>query len=1101
MEAPLARYLSLAVRLAGLFHDLGKGTYGFSEKLSDAVAGTFGPDVRVKDPLRHELVSALLIDVDAPDDALYQLQTPGGVVAFFEVRRQTLASQETRQHVEAMLARCITLAEKGREQVTDGDLEFFHQHMSLNRPHAWERHPFWMSVLWLVLTHHKLPAGAWSMRHASFTLLPARHVGLHQHMEEGHHHIRNLDRLGRFMQMPGTGQPWHSSEWVQAVASTVRELLALRVELPSVESEMFQAGEGEFGSGTPWLSLLTRVGRASLVIADYEASCDAVKPAFTGNPEGLVFANTKDTGARYVYGDTLERHLLRVGQLAPTVLEGLLEPGSGQTFSALALRPSEVPPGFALPENIPDSPYAWQAHAQRAFEEFRATTAGLFCLVAAGTGRGKTRACAAMMGSCRPEARFSVMLSMRSLTFQTAAAYVGERIGFRPDQVAMFVGDDVLKRRFRILQAEETQAYWRRAPGTEHGLDDPWEAQQEVMYTGPLRASSPLNCIRNDGFLMRLLSAPVSVMTVDHVIRLIDLKSSKDILPLMHLLSSDLVLDEIDDYKGDDLICIGRLIELAGQCGRRVIIASATLPRTVAENFHAAYLSGYRVFQQLNGAPAAQAMVVTHLAPFVSHQMGTSFGEFYSQVMAKFCEEERQSAISAPRRQVLNTEMLLDKALGGLSPASFYKHQIADAQNAFYGATTWLARLAHKQNHLVDPATKLAYSVGFIRLNTVKSVQGYVRWMIDSPFVDKLRDHGVVVKVLCYHAQNLGVVRVLQESFLERHLARTRMNKGQSDPFLDHPDVKAALEASWHAGDEDVIFIIATSSIMETGRDFDHDWCILEPCSTQSIVQAGGRVRRHRLAPHPHPNVLVLPVSLDGLIVLEHAWRDMKFSPYVPRERPRAPYKGAMDELGVCHVDGLPRMPCTAREAFSAELNRGALHAGHCLETPAAYRLAPLTVMERVRQLGLFQRRHAEEGREPYTLQYSVEQADALLCSAVYEQTPFRGQDESAQIQYLREHQGWFVMDAAERVTPGNGVVSCAYSRPAEDELFMLPQLNLRSEEQLLALSECTAGEIGYQPEDLSLAEAALLSCQRRANFKQLVFDPQLGFYEPGPDR
>ena len=68
----------------------------------------------------------------------------------------------------------------------------------------------------------------------------------------------------------------------------------------------------------------------------------------------------------------------------------------------------------------------------------------------------------------------------------------------------------------------------------------------------------------------------------------------ESILPSLRLLSSDLVIDEVDDFDGKDLIAIGRLIHLAGMLGRKVMISSATIALAVAEGLNA-YQKGWRL--------------------------------------------------------------------------------------------------------------------------------------------------------------------------------------------------------------------------------------------------------------------------------------------------------------------------------------------------------------------------------------------------------------------------------------------------------------------------------------------------------------------------
>jgi CRISPR-associated endonuclease/helicase Cas3 len=48
-------------------------------------------------------------------------------------------------------------------------------------------------------------------------------------------------------------------------------------------------------------------------------------------------------------------------------------------------------------------------------------------------------------------------------------------------------------------------------------------------------------------------------------------RGGRYILPFLRLMSSDLVIDEVDDFDGRDLIAIGRLIHHAGMLGRKVM--------------------------------------------------------------------------------------------------------------------------------------------------------------------------------------------------------------------------------------------------------------------------------------------------------------------------------------------------------------------------------------------------------------------------------------------------------------------------------------------------------------------------------------------------
>lgn len=98
--------------------------------------------------------------------------------------------------------------------------------------------------------------------------------------------------------------------------------------------------------------------------------------------------------------------------------------------------------------------------------------------------------------------------------------------------------------------------------------------------------STVLTCTKDKQFLY----APVLACTIDHMMAATETKrGGRYILPSLRLMSSDLVIDEIDDFTGSDLIAIGRLIHLAGMLGRKVMISSATIPPAIALGYFNAY--------------------------------------------------------------------------------------------------------------------------------------------------------------------------------------------------------------------------------------------------------------------------------------------------------------------------------------------------------------------------------------------------------------------------------------------------------------------------------------------------------------------------------
>lgn len=1102
---PLLEFMAVAVKLAGLLHDIGKGTAGFNAKLRRAVDGKL-PRGAGQDPIRHELTSVLLMDVSDPADFLMTLSDESAIHRAFEDRRQWLASEECHALVDGALCRTLDMATK--ESLSDFDLVYFQDRISLNRKQSWVENPFWMSVMWLVMTHHKLPAGAWSNRQRMFTALAKRHVGLR--VEGGSALIAQREHLGDFLRMPEEDQPWCHQEWRRGVAHTLSSYYRLRRDYPDFEGQMFRgAGPDEIGLGaaTPWISILARQGRMSLVLGDYQASSDDVKEV-CADPNGRLIANTIEVGGKTVLADLLHVHLSKTGHYAPLILANLFGQKSSGFFSPVRVRSPEKPLALALPEVIEESPYAWQSHAQRHMAGYQDTERGFFAVVAAGTGKGKTRGCAAMMTAARREPRFSTLLSMRSLTFQTAKSYLSESIGFKPNQVAMMVGDEMLRRK---LQAEKMKANQRFESTAHIGTDNTFcEGDSfSLIYDGPQEATIGLSSLKADRMLMRLLSAPVSVMTVDHVMNAINLERSRQVLQMLHLMSTDLIIDEVDDYSEDDLICIGRLIGLAGHFGRRVIIASATLPKTVVEGFRDAYVKGYKAHQSIFEVEDADSLVITHIEPYVSTQGQEAFGEFYDGVMTGFAQAEAAVATEHPRRTVMDTSALmvnLDRKFNtgmNLVPADEDKKPNRDDVNQrYFRALLAAIDLAGHQNSLSDPGTGIHYSAGFVRLNSVRSAQSFVRWYESTGQQVLQATKGIEHKFVCYHAQTLGLMRVLQEQFFETCLNRTSMNDDGLDPILGSNDVIEALAGAKGRGINRVIFVVVTSSLMEVGRDYDFDWCVLEPCSTTSAIQSGGRVRRHRKAQYGKPNVFLMPLSIQCMINPRKAWRGMSEHGYEPAARPLPEHVAAMNLLGVKNTQPASNKPLTTKQAFSTLLvgPGKALHAGHCLTVPHDYALAPVTVMERVKQIGWLSIEHARRDREQklshLTLEYASSACDSLLVNSFYAASRFRGDNHSEKLEYLRDSFSWCRLDKSDRVIDASHLVKTEFIPPSvSPSVYLMKALDIRGMGDLLSLSLQVGRALGYAESELPAADSTLLGTQIdvRKDVKAIAVHPQLG--------
>src|SRR6185312_10864156 len=128
------------------------------------------------------------------------------------------------------------------------------------------------------------------------------------------------------------------------------------------------------------------------------------------------------------------------------------------------------------------------------------------------------------------------------------------------------------------------------------------EEDSHVLYEGTVTDHPLLSRALANPEIRKLISAPMLVCTVDHLAPATEsLRAGRQIAPMLRLMSSDLVLDELDDYDLDDVPALTRLMHWAGMLGSRVVLSSATLPPALVEGMFMAYRAGRRHYQRNRG--------------------------------------------------------------------------------------------------------------------------------------------------------------------------------------------------------------------------------------------------------------------------------------------------------------------------------------------------------------------------------------------------------------------------------------------------------------------------------------------------------------------
>ncbi|MCC5611966.1 hypothetical protein LC612_35850, partial [Nostoc sp. CHAB 5834] len=509
---------------------------------------------------------------------------------------------------------------------------------------------------------------------------------------------------------------------------------------------------------------------------------------------------------------------------------------------------TSLPPGSkALIATLP-AEYQWQLELENICKQAR-PLGPVFVSVIAETGAGKTLASSrALSGLSGNSIRATFALGLRSITWQLGKSMMNDA-EFPVKDVMVAVGqpetlglDELAK---ELLDKEQLDGALTEGEifGSESSAGTAIAA--DAMPSEPLdhkwvevlcSQKQALNLFGEKA--LDMLTTPLLACTADHLVASVSLLNGGDAKMFLRLASSDLVLDEIDAYSANDLQSIAKLAFTAGMFQKNVVLLSATMSPPVQQGVYLAWKQGVEVGCAINAKPLSFASIFSSntVAPRLLHN--PSDAEAKSQwtgYVGDVCAKYAHRAETCPLRR-LQTYKMQSKTL---------KEGHAELVS--------IAKRLHKDNSTKDPASNSDVSIGFIRCNTASGA-----WKLSKFLADYQDPDGYVVKFVCYHAKYprdyLGV--------LDATLGEITNRKNDKD-FLQNGYLRRVLDNNEN---KQVLIIVCTTSLIETGRDFDFDWAILEPKGVRSEVQAGGRVRRHRRKfGVPHPNMVILEEPLSNI--------------------------------------------------------------------------------------------------------------------------------------------------------------------------------------------------------------------------------------------